>query len=57
MITLKLLTYAPTGALVAAAVGLPEQLEGERNRDYRYTWIRDAALSVRALLDLGFVAG
>jgi GH15 family glucan-1,4-alpha-glucosidase len=55
VITIKLLTYAPTGALVAAAtMGLPEQVGGERNWDYRFTWVRDGALSVRALLDLGF---
>jgi GH15 family glucan-1,4-alpha-glucosidase len=55
-ITHKLHPSAPPGAPVAAAtMGLPEQVGGERNWDYRYTWVRDGSLSVRALLDLGYI--
>ncbi len=55
LITLKALTYRPTGGIVAApTTSLPEQLGGTRNWDYRYCWIRDAALTLLSLMHAGF---
>ncbi|MEQ8472666.1 MAG: glycoside hydrolase family 15 protein [Marinoscillum sp.] len=54
-LTLKLLTFEPTGAIVASPTcALPETLGGVRNWDYRYTWIRDAAFTVYGLMRIGF---
>ena len=55
LITLKALTYEPTGGIVAAATtSLPEALGGERNWDYRYCWLRDATLTLEALMRAGY---
>ncbi|MFJ4949062.1 glycoside hydrolase family 15 protein [Streptomyces sp. NPDC088760] len=55
LITLKALTYAPTGGIVAAATtSLPEKPGGVRNWDYRYCWLRDSTLTLGALLSMGF---
>jgi GH15 family glucan-1,4-alpha-glucosidase len=56
LITLKALTYEPTGGIVAAATtSLPELVGGVRNWDYRYCWLRDAALTLDALMSAGYV--
>ncbi len=57
VITLKALTYRPTGGIVASATAsLPEVFGGKRNWDYRYSWLRDATYTLQALVDTGYVA-
>ena len=56
LITLKAMTFAPTGGIVAAATtSLPEQIGGPRNWDYRYCWLRDSTLTLQSLLRAGYV--